>query len=321
MAGRRKRPSVPRSSRAASGKPPKIEYLLEQGTLRDIRRAKEHTAEWLEYQWRYYSELAHQRNQILDELKAVLIQASFENYQFEKWQRAVKWKYSLHPLSTIGSLSFIGGRFNTGKDVNPTVQSFPALYLAADKDTALQETLGHAEGKDNKLSAIELALTNPQSQVIVSVSGQLEKVFDLRVVANLKTFVHKMRRFTLSAVLKETAKHLGMDKPRVIQTPGELLDTLLVENWRAAPAVGDVPANSQIFGHLVYQAGIEGILYPSRHSGKDCLAIFPRNFANTSSYIELDDEPPDLQVPRRIDGTTWRLCDLSPKELIEGKLA
>ena len=176
------------------------------------------------------------------------------------------------------------------------------------------------EVQDSELSASELALTNPQSQVIVSVSGQLEKVFDLCAVANLKAFVHRMRKFKLSAVLRESAKRLGVDKPRVIHNPRELLDTLLAENWRAAPAIGDVPANSQIFGHLVYQAGIEGILYPSRLTGKDCLAIFPHNFANTSSYIKLDDEPPDAQVPRQIDGTNWRLCDLSQKELTEGKI-
>lgn len=269
----------------------------------------------------YYAELAHQRNQIQDELKKILIQASRDNYQFERWQRAVKWKYGLHPLSTVGSLTFSGGRFNTGKDVNPAVPYFPALYLAADKDTALQETLGHVEVKDSKLSAIELALTNPQSEVIVSVSGQLEKVFDLRAAANLKSFTNKIKGFKLSTALKESAKRLGLDKPRIIQTPRELLDTLLAENWRVAPAIGDVPANSQIFGHLVYQAGIEGILYPSRLSGKDCLAIFPRNFANTSSYIKLDDEPPNAEVPRQIDGTNWRLCELSQKELIEGKLA
>ncbi|MHB8391284.1 MAG: RES family NAD+ phosphorylase [Acidobacteriaceae bacterium] len=68
----------------------------------------------------------------------------------------------------------------------------------------------------------------------------------------------------------------------------------------------------------MHQAGIEGILYPSKRSGKECLAIFPDNFAMTSSYIQLDDEPPHARVERRIDSNNWRVCTLSPQELIEG---
>jgi hypothetical protein len=96
---------------------------------------------------------------------------------------------------------------------------------------------------------------------------------------------------------------------------------LLTKDWRVSPVHGDVPANSQIFGALIYQAGIEGILYPSTLTGKECLAIFPNNFAVTSSYIQLDDEPPHAKVERRIDSNNWRVCALSPQELIEGTSA
>lgn len=314
---KRRRPFVARSYGSPLRKPPTIKYLLEQGSLEDIERAKKITAQILKYQWEYYSELAHQRNQVHDELKKVLIQSS-ENFRFEKWQRAVKWKYGLHPLSTAGSLTFIGGRFNAGIDINSAIPSFPALYLAADKDTALQETLGQIEAKGSRLSARELALTNPQSEVIVSVSGELEKVIDLRTAANLNAFVELTRKFKLSPALKESAKRLGLPKPTIVQRSRDLLDTLLREEWRMEPTTRDVPANSQIFGQLIYQAGIEGILYPSRLTRKDCLAIFPNNFAVTSSYITLDDEPPHAGVPRRIDSTNWRFCELSAKELIGG---
>lgn len=298
-------------------KPPKIKYLLEKGSLKDIQRAKKITVQRLKHEWEYYSEVAHQRNQVYDELKKILIQTS-ESFQFEKWQRAVKWKYGLHPLSTTGSLTFIGGRFNAGIDINSAISSFPALYLAVDKDTALQETLGQMKVKDDRLSARDLALINPQSEVIVSVSGKLEKVFSLRVASNLNTFVELTKSFKLSPALKESAKHLGLPRPRIVKHSKDLLDTLLLEDWRKAPMIGDVPSNSQIFGQLIYQAGIEGILYPSSHTGKDCLAIFPNNFAVTSSYITLEDEPPHTSVPRRIDSTNWRVCELSAKELIEG---
>lgn len=37
-----------------------VSYLLESGSIKDIRRAKELTNELLKYQWTYYSELARQ---------------------------------------------------------------------------------------------------------------------------------------------------------------------------------------------------------------------------------------------------------------------
>jgi len=313
---KRRRPVVARSYRSAPRKPITIEYLLEQGAHEDIGRFKKITTQILKYQWEYYSELAQQRHQVHDELKKVLIQSS-ENFRFKKWQRAVKWKYGLHPLSTTGSLTFIGGRFNAGIDINSAIPSFPALYLAVDKDTALQETLGQIEVKDSQLSARELALINPQSEVIVSVSGELEKVMDLRKAEKLNAFVELTKGFKLSPALKESAKRLGLPKPKIVQRSRDLLDTLLKEEWQVPP-VGDVPANSQIFGQLIYRAGIEGILYPSRRTIKDCLAIFPNNFAVTSSYITLDDEPPHVRVPRRIDSTNFLVCELFAKEMIEG---
>lgn len=308
--------SQKRTGRLSSKKPPTVAYLLEQGTLQDMLMAKERTNTLLKYYWDYYSELAHQRNQIQDELKKALIQACISSYRFEKWQRAVKWKYGLHPLSSLGSLTNIGNRFNTGASVNSEVPSFPALYFACDKDTAIQETLGQIEVKNSQLNARELALTNPQSEVFVSVSGELEKVFDLRSADALKGFVDLIKGFELSDALKASAQSLGLSTPDAVQRPKQLFETLLDEDWRKIPMQFDVPANPQIFGHLIYQAGIEGILYPSKLTGKDCLAVFPHNFASSTSYVTIDDEAPHKNVPRRIDSENWRICDLSTQELI-----
>jgi hypothetical protein len=71
----------------------------------------------------------------------------------------------------------------------------------------------------------------------------------------------------------------------------------------------DVPTNPQIFGHLVFRAGIEGILYPSVQTKKDCLVVFPNNFALTSSFVELDHPPPSKEVTTRIDRTNWWECE------------
>jgi len=82
-----------------------------------MREAKRITEEEIKYQWDYYSELARQRNEVISQIKEALTSVS-QPFQFEKWQRAIKYKYSWHPLCTNGSLTFNGGRFNTGNDVN-----------------------------------------------------------------------------------------------------------------------------------------------------------------------------------------------------------
>jgi hypothetical protein len=51
----------------------------------------------------------------------------------------------------------------------------------------------------------------------------------------------------------------------------------------------------QIFGRIVLDAGIEGILYDSALTQSQCSAIYPHNLQNSSSYIEMDDPcPPEV---------------------------
>ena len=84
---------------------------------------------------------------------------------------------------------------------------------------------------------------------------------------------------------------------------------MLTDDWRMAPQLFDVPSNSQIFGHLVMRAGIEGIVYPSKLTGKDCVALFPRNFRDTTSFAEMDDPAPEGVELMRLDESTWRECE------------
>ena len=114
------------------------------------------------------------------------------------------------------------------------------------------------------------------------------------------------------------AHELGQPNPEIIKTTKQLLASLLLPNWRDIPNRFDVPSNPQIFGHLVCMAGIEGILYPSKLTNEPCLVVFAQNFFATDSYLQLDDEPPHPQVPVRIDGTNWRLSELTPSEVLAG---
>lgn len=309
-----------RKKRKASNSPKflksSVRHLLEIGTLEGMQHAKRATDEHLKFQWDYYAELARQRSAISDSISAVLTQAA-RPLPINNWQRAVKYKYGLHPFCTMGSLVYIGSRFNTGLKVNAEVPSFPALYLAQDKDTALQEHLGQRvimNGSD--LMPREAALTDPSSETIVSVSGQLDKVFDLTNPKNLEVLIDLLQDFKISKELIERAKKLGIQQPGTVKTVKALLDTLLHPDWRQIPSNCDVPSNSQIFGHLIYTAKIEGILYPSKFTKKLCVAVFPRNFVGTDSFLKLDDDVPHVKVPARIDATSWRICEIDAKEII-----
>ncbi len=294
-----------------------IGYHLESTNVKDLKLAKEITEKRLKFWWAHYSDLASQRHLVESELKKSIIQ-NCTGFNFNNWQRAVKYKYSLHPLCTIGSYQFIGGRFNYGNCINGELSHFPALHIAKDKDTALQEHLGQEPIPENSnLTALDLALTSSVSESIVSISGRLDKVFDLTNKNNLNEIVHLISKFKTSKYLSQLARDVQLSKlPLIIRSTNRLLDSLLDPHWRTVPANYDVPSNSQIFGHLCYTAGVEGIVYPSKLTGKHCIAIFPNNFPNTSSYIKLDDELPHDKVPSIINEHNYNLCETSDKEII-----
>lgn len=70
----------------------------------------------------------------------------------------------------------------------------------------------------------------------------------------------------------------------------------------------DVPANSQILGQLVMEAKIDGIVYPSKMTGKAAVAVFTRNFQLGDSWVELEGDLP-TGVTRRIDLTNWKIIE------------
>lgn len=279
-------------------------FLLESGLLEDIPRSSALLEKLCQFHWEYYSELAFQRAKVYDALKASL-QEPAKAFQFSAWQRAVRYKYSLNPLSAKGSRVDPGGRFNIGAIDTARFVVFPGLYLAADKSTSLAELLGRTNS-DQSLSPQELALTRPDSITIVSVSGNLESVLDVREKKNLKGFVDLIKDFQLSATLRARARSLGL-RPfllTLVNTPEILQKELTKDYWRLFPMQFDVPSPSQIFGQIVMDAGIEGILYDSTLTGQTCLVVFPLNFSNSPSYVELDGPLPSDSVPRRIDEDT-----------------
>lgn len=277
--------------------------VLDSGLIADIPKFKERFEQIAQFHWEYYSELALLRSRIYDSLKSSLRERTTP-YDFTEWQRAVKYKYSLCPLSTKGSLSDPGGRFNIGAIDPPRFPTFSALYLAFDKRTVLAELLGR-EGPENSLSPEELALTKPTSITIVSVSGKLESILDVRDAKNLAGFVNLIKGFQLSAKLYMKARRLGLQVD-IVRDSSKLAKALAYAKWREWPMVHDVPAPPQIFGRIVLDAGIEGILYESVLTTRPCLAIYPQNFQDSTSFIELDGPCPNELVHKRIDSTSFK---------------
>jgi len=278
------------------------EWFLESGSISDIFKSKARFDALVEFHWQYYSELAFQRTQIREQLKNSL-RGKAAPFEFQNWQRIVRYKHSLNPLSTRGSVTDPGGRFNVGQIDPARYPVFPALYIASDKGTALAEVLGR-EQNTGSLTPEELALTKPDSITAVSVSGKLESVLEIRERGNLLPFVNLIKGFKVSKslVLKARKLRFLLD---LVKTPKVLGDVLEQRNWREWPMLYDVPSTCQVFGGIVMNAGIEGILYNSAITQRECLAIFPQNFLNSSSFLELDDEPPSAEVQRRVDSTNF----------------
>lgn len=288
-------------------KPPGSLYLLDEFSSGDIRKWEKTKNELIAFQWQYYSELAHQRSQIIEQIRTALFNATEGPFSFKNWQRTVKYKYALEPLSAIGSLRDPGGRFNTGEIDPIKFTPFPALYFAEGKDTALQEMLCHNLKKSSDLTPYEFALKNKASITIVSVSGFLERVINLNQPKKLKAFIDLIKDFKIPHHLVKAARKLKLPSPGLIRTVSNLMNFLLDPEWRAQPMQLDVPAAPQIFGQLVYESGIEGIVYPSKFSVRDCLAVYPKNFHGSTSYVQLDDEPPEGTKFKRLDSSSWRL--------------
>ncbi len=190
-------------------------FLLDRFSAEDIRRRTAFKENILRFHWEHYSALAFERGKIADQLREALLQAAGGPFEFKRWQRLVKYKYALEPLSAAGSLKEPGGRFNIA-DINPQqFPPFPALYVAQDKETALAETLGQREAAGGRLSASDLALTKKASVSIVSVSGRLDCIIDLHHLGSLQPFLDLIKDFPVPGHLIKIAKEMGIEPPRL----------------------------------------------------------------------------------------------------------
>ena len=269
-------------------------YLLDIFSQRDVRLGKQQYDAIANYYWDHYSYFAHKRSLIFDDLKNSLAN-NCQPYSFSSWQRVVDYKFSLDPLSAKGSvLNNPGGRFNIGDMDQTKFSQFAALYIAGERDTAYKEKFGlYRESQDPGISTDELVLTCHNPVTIAVVKGEINQVLNLTHADSLKDFYELIKNIHLPARFIQRAKQLNLESPMLaVRSLTELNQSILLPNWRDIPILWDIPANSQILGQVAYEAGIEAILYPSKITGKNCLAIFPKNFEQSASCIILEGESP-----------------------------
>lgn len=245
---------------------------------------------------------------VREEILRSMVVASLGPFEFQRWQRVVTYRYSHAPLSCAGSVvSLAGGRFNYGAFDPVSSPAFPALYVAEDRETAWSERYGYTLSEPTALTASELALTRTESIAYLSVSGRVQRVVDLREPERLEPFLAIVRAFNLGPDLMARARALNMN-PTFVKDTDSLIALLLDRDWRFFPMGFDVPAFSQQFGQLVLAAGIGGIVYPSTRTtgGRCCVALFPANFAESTSEVTIDDAAPPDATHTRLDSANYR---------------
>lgn len=281
--------------------------VLDVFTLESLKKDPDTYRQLKHYFWQYHFDLAGQRREKKLEIAKALHDAVSHGFVEIGWQRAVQLRYSLRALSCVGSMkSDCGGRFNIGSMDTQHFQTFPALYIASDRETAIQELLAQGNAAAG-LSNHDFALRKPDSLTCVSLAVKLERYIDLGRSERLKPLMDVLADFTVSDTVAREAVRLGLPRPTVITTTEQLVESLLDASWRRNPERYDLPSNSQIFGEMAHAAGVQGIVYPSKMTGKNAIAVFTRNFFESEfSSIELQDVAPPEMLLRRIDSSNFK---------------
>jgi hypothetical protein len=180
---RNRRKKLPNEQHISAGEEPDFPSLLEldrfsQTSLHQWLGAKKkldllHRALYFELEPLRQAQEAR----LLDALRSQTLRI----YSFENWSRIVDYRYSLEPLSNLGSLKGDGGRFNIGSELSPgTFTPFPALYIAEDYETAFSERFGRTDKrKARTFTSEELALRVRGSFTQVRLNGCIEQVIDI----------------------------------------------------------------------------------------------------------------------------------------------
>jgi hypothetical protein len=302
----KKRLLPPQPRGAAAGTPPNKGILeLDRFSEESIERWNEVSDDLDELQNVLYFNLEPERRRRRPDLLKALQRIDPVSMQLENWSRIVDYQWTLHPLSAAGSLTYIGGRYNPGIELDGcTFAAWPALYLGVDHATAYREKFQIEQGqKLEGLTGEELALNAGKSHTTVALRGKLSRVFPF-TASSLGPLAKEFAKIKMPLRAAQIMKKLKI-KPadlRMLTTGKQLYDVAAVHNWRVLPIQFGLPAPSHILAELIRAAGFEAISYQSSKSSGTCLAIFVDRLAQ-GSFIEVVGAVPPSSIAR-LDVTT-----------------
>jgi hypothetical protein len=308
--GRRRRPIPPPPRKVPDPAAPPSLHELDTFCLADIERWQSSSERLDELHQELHHGLEAQRVRRRAELLEALRAKAAPPIDLSRWHRIVEYQYCLAPLSAHGSTVRYGGRFNIGAEVGSgAFGSFPALYLAEKLDTAFREFYQiDASSAADGLTREDFALKRPGSFLSAEVDGHLDLVFDVGDVAALRPFASLIATFTMPPRVPLLARRLRIANAGLIRSAAQLQRTALIKNWRAWPVQFDVPANSQVLGRMLCDAGFEAILYPSAKNGRRCMAVFPTNLRHSASFVALSGVYPLEVTVSRLDAASASEC-------------
>lgn len=301
----RRKPTPP-SKGASSSVEPRGLYELDRFSEASLKTWATLSADLDELHNVLFFSLEPERRRMHADLLASLSHHPGVAVELKHWVRIVTYQFGDAPLSSAGSLHWIGGRFNMGIDVDEsTLSPWPALYLAETYETAFREKFGlPSEHATQGLTPQELALEHGASHSTVFVRGSLWRLFDVRNVDSLAAVARVLARIKMPDRARKLMKKLQIPPQGLVManTPKRIHESVVKHNWRVWPVQFGLPSPSHILANLIREAGFEGIIYPSSKGPGDCIALFPDKIGD-SSFIELEDEAPARVKHTRLDET------------------
>lgn len=287
--GKKKRDS--KSSKPRGAEPDTIDAYLNNL----VEKKAKHRKRQIEFIDAVQRQIEAQWEQRAEKISAALHSASTTSWS-AKLGRIVDAKYATDPLCTVGSTSAKGGRFNIGLGLNPTIQAFPALYLADTFGTSYAECF-HYEYEDENAAILNLHDKGGFSFVVADV--KLHRVLDIRKDSALSKYATAIQEVGANFATKTEAKKLGIRNLNVPRKKSEIYRALHTPNFLSLPTWIKRPSMSQWFGYQTKSAGIEGIIYNSvRNSAGWNLVVFPEAL-KLSSSIELVGQNPAVPMERQ----------------------
>jgi hypothetical protein len=302
---KRKKPAIPQG--VQKNAPPLGIWELDRFTSASLDRWNNLSKDLDDLENTLFFNLEPDRRRFRPELIAALKQTEAISLEIQGWVRIVPWRYTLSPLSSAGSLTGDGGRFNIGADIDAIpFQPWPALYLAEDHETAYREKfqLKSTEITDG-LKPNELALEPGDSYSSVRLNGLVSGVFDMTEPQHLNAVAGVLKKIKMPERAKGLMKKLRITSRQLymIQTGQRLYDAVAIQNWRIKPVQFGIASQSQILAELIRTAGFEAIVYKSTQGTKRCLAVFPDKISG-NTYIEVSDPCPSEITYTRLDTDT-----------------